>query len=94
MLAAALIGLWVKAGRLLRFSGDASLYWVLGFILFFCFVNLGEVDGWAGNNLFTILFVYLVVRTNFEYAVYRARAGSRRASNAELGVVSSSSFAS
>jgi exopolysaccharide production protein ExoQ len=94
LLAAALIGLWVKTGRLLRHSRDVCLYWVWGFILFFCFVNLGEVYGWAGNSLFTILFVYLVVRINVEYAGYRARARSRRASNAELGAVGSGSFAS
>jgi hypothetical protein len=39
-------------------------------------INLGEAGGWVGNDWPTLLFVFLVVRTNVEHA--RLRAEQRR----------------
>jgi O-antigen ligase len=71
---AAVIGLAVKIGRLLRHYPDICLFWVVGFISFDLVVNVGEVRLWEPNELHTLLFVYVVVRTNVDFASFSARA--------------------
>lgn len=71
---AAVISLAVKISRLLRHYPDICLFWVVGFISFDLFVNVGEPRLWEPNELHTLLFVYVVVRTNVEFASVSARA--------------------
>lgn len=80
LLLAAIVSLWIKAVRLQRWTGDSCWYWVLGFVVFFCMVNLGEVQAWTANNPFTIIFVYCVTRTNIDDAWWRSRQRSAKVS--------------
>ena len=92
-LAAALISFAIKVGLLLRHRQNARLLWAVGFIAFFCVINLGEADAWLGNDLHTILFVYVMVRTNVEYARYTGLAFNLRKSKVALRTPGSGSFA-
>jgi exopolysaccharide production protein ExoQ len=56
--------------------GGLYPFWAMAIAAFLLVVNLGEAGGWVGNDLPTLLLVYLIVRTNVEHA--RLRAEQRR----------------
>jgi O-antigen ligase len=89
---AAVISLAVKISRLLRHYPDICLFWVVGFISFDLFVNVGEPRLWEPNELHTLLFVYVVVRTNVEFASFSARARAIRIGPPERAVLASPSL--
>jgi exopolysaccharide production protein ExoQ len=62
----ALIVVAVKLAWLLRFRRQPLTAWALGFLGFDLAANLSETLLWVGNELLSILFVYVVVRTNIE----------------------------
>jgi O-antigen ligase len=62
----ALIVAAVKLAWLLRFGRQPFTAWAFGFLGFDLAANLSESLLWVGNELLSILFVYVVVRTNIE----------------------------
>jgi O-antigen ligase len=53
-------------------QGGLYLFWAVAITAFLIVINLGEAEAWVGNDLHTLLFVFLVVRTNIEHARLRA----------------------
>jgi len=70
LLVSRLVGL-IKARQ-----GGLYLFWAVAITAFLIVINLGEAEAWVGNDLHTLLFVYLIVRTNVEHA--RLQAERRR----------------
>lgn len=67
----ALVTMAAKTIALLRRTGDACLYWVISYVVFYAVINLGESDAWGPNDLHTLLLAFVVVRCNVEYARHR-----------------------
>ena len=64
LFAAALVVLIGRLSWLVRHGGERPLGWVVGFVGFFLVINLAETRLWIGNQIDTVLFVYVVVYTN------------------------------
>ena len=68
LLFAALITVTAKVSVLLRRCDDPFLLWVVGYVVFLSVLSFGEAAIWSGNGMYTLLLVYVAVRTNVEYA--------------------------
>lgn len=70
----AVVSLAAKTTRILQRQGDTLFFWVVGYLVFYLIVNIGEIRLWEANDPHTILFIYVVVRTNIEYSSMTRRA--------------------
>jgi O-antigen ligase len=72
----ALISVVFKLAWLIRYGNDSLVGWAVAFLGMFLVGNLAETRLWIGNELDTVLFVYVTTYANF--SVWKTLNGNRQ----------------